>query len=304
MEGPSILSKWLQGWQDLKDLGNLCQFNVVYWLQPDLDKDPAKGKLVRETLGHWVNLPRCAMWLLNNYPDEVFTEGDVHRCVDIWQTIVARCSYHDMQSSESVEFGFENYYCKPGEQLRFSTRRAKIAEELLNAPGIDVICTELGCLEDIPKEEATTPPHMFKLLQLIRDDEAYAVFTQTWVEGRFFEDTVGVPEELEVEVVRVRRVMEETSKMCTDLVATMGAMTQNFTTYTEALTARTNILAGGVLEQVQAKDAKYQELITQQGVTIELLQARIQKLESENQKLVEDFEAVGHELDRQLAEEK
>jgi len=153
----------LKKWSDLKVLKNENgKFEVIYKL---IDVKDDTHKIVREELT--LSLTKCLAKLLMTYPEEIFNEKDIERCKDIFKTIIENASYVEMDTKDIINFGFEDFY-DPG---HFSLPRHQVLQDLYHAsPKMNVICFEVN-MDD---------GESFTLLQLLKDDRAFAIFNDSW----------------------------------------------------------------------------------------------------------------------------
>ena len=248
MEDP--ISTFLRAANELNVNGEPDDFSLVYRkLEGFPDKDAPKGKLVRERLGFYLTPARCASLLVATYPSEMFTREHAERTYEIFRIIVEKCTHREMENDEEVEFGFEAYY-SPG---FFQIKRSKVLQDLLNAPEVEVLCFDIN----------QNKGPRFKLIQLLRDEEAFETFQETWgkLPGYDFskEDEF---EELEVNIVRMECVLEETAKMNENLLSSLQNMTDDFKGMAEHLTERVENLKDVTIREQDKKILELRSRLT------------------------------------------
>ena len=265
------ISRFLDSWKALDGL-SAPETNVAYRLVRTLVKPeeaPENSSLVSENLTAWFTPKRVIARLIELYPDQTFTEGQIQQCTFVLRTITLHCSFIEMENDSEVLFGYETYYPVG----HFGVKRSKVLQDLLNAPNIRVLCFDLGKKDDGPS---------FTLLELLTNEDSYEQFMAFWDMLPSYEFEANDVEELPVEILRVDRAMEETGKMLA-----------NFTSITEKLSASSRDFASGVGDKIEALerdviDKQRQalndqaEALKSQAETIEDLKSQCDYLMNEN----------------------
>ena len=168
MEAKTTLEVVLEAWKALEKHRDPDAFSIVYRKLEGLpDKENPQGSIVREKLGNYLTIQRCAAYLFLAYPGEHFTTEQLEKCQFIFWTIVQHCTYVEMSDDLEFgfEFGFEDYYpagC-------FCIARSVMLKKLFNAPEIIVWCFDVD-----------HPSPKFTMLELLTQNQVYETWIQSW----------------------------------------------------------------------------------------------------------------------------
>lgn len=234
-ETETAFARVLESWNALQP--SRIGFTLVYTHFKELSEKNAESTVVREDLTEWCSPKRCLSLMLQTYPSQKFTVEQVTRCTHIFRQIVMNCTLIEMKSDAQVEFGFEDYY-SPG---YFTNLRSKVLQDLFNAPEIVVLCFDVGKDNNGPN---------FTLLQLLTEDEAHESFLRAWESLPSYDfSTYDNIKDLDVNISRVNRAMEETKKLNDELLSGMQSMTDGFKGYSDALQNKAHLIAEAVIKK-------------------------------------------------------
>lgn len=257
---------------------------------PKPEENAEERKIVREVLSDHICLVGCVKVLLQTYPDVEFTAEQVMQCCHIFRQIVISCTYLDMPNDEVVEFAYESYYPAG----HFSIPRSKVAQDILNAPSVRVLCFDIGKSDEGPG---------YTLLELLTNEEAYNAFLVFWEHLPRYDFTAeqGI-EDLEVNIKRVDRSMEETEKMNKKMLEGMQKIETSFRGFTGEVMDKTEKLRDLALkkqsEQIEGLTKHVRFVEAAHKKTVEVVNQKVLALAAKHRKQLNHLQQQMEEAER------